>query len=317
MSKSEEKALKKAQDEPETNSVFDFLYHDSRRVGSLLAQFDQNGLLKEIKQSEHASKGTGRGFSFSGGASTPLTGGGHLGIEVSPKEGGGESLERIYDPFWANAREFLNVLEDNNLILRDVESAGLGSIVLISGSMGIIDLGMLKSMWSLPTVQRKIHEGATEGNDEPEPANRKERLAQERRNKNKSKPELDDDTQLLIEMMPTFPHSLNAMISGEGMSAWATLSEEFFVGHGSDIILKHGLSIPGQWHMLGILDAQPDLGDLDSTIAAADNFQADYFSQSVIGNFAGVMAPIVRALLGRPASSYGMTPLLIFREVSN
>lgn len=40
-----------AQGQPATASVYDFLYHDARRVGSFLAQFDENGLLQSLKRS--------------------------------------------------------------------------------------------------------------------------------------------------------------------------------------------------------------------------------------------------------------------------
>ena len=39
-----------ASDLPESRSVYDFLYHDARRVGSYLAQFEASGLLQSLKQ---------------------------------------------------------------------------------------------------------------------------------------------------------------------------------------------------------------------------------------------------------------------------
>lgn len=48
MSKKGEAASAKEQGEPAIDSVFDFLYHDSRRIGSFLSQFDESGLLTGI-----------------------------------------------------------------------------------------------------------------------------------------------------------------------------------------------------------------------------------------------------------------------------
>ncbi|MDT0577183.1 hypothetical protein RM533_13565, partial [Croceicoccus sp. F390] len=243
------------QGEAAPDSVFDFLYHDSRRVGSFLSQLDQNGLLKEIKQSEHAVKGTSRGFSFQVGGNLPLAGGGNLGLEMTPKEGGGQALERVYDPFWANARELLDALDGNGLISRDITSTHLGGIVLMSGSLNLIDLGMLKAMWELPTVKRKMLEGASE--DEPEQGNRQERRLRGRQGRNAPKA-INEDAQLMLEILPILPHSINIIMGGSGSSSWASLDANHMVGSSSDLLLKHGNAIPGKWHMLGILDAKPD-----------------------------------------------------------
>jgi hypothetical protein len=70
MSKKDEKASEKELDEPQNDSVFDFLYCDSRRIGSFLAQFDDSGHLEKIVQRESAAKSAKRGYEFnvSGGA---------------------------------------------------------------------------------------------------------------------------------------------------------------------------------------------------------------------------------------------------------
>lgn len=304
------KASQEGQGELTTASVYDFLYHDSRRVGSILAQLDRNGLLTEIRQGEVATKKSKRGFSANIGASTPLTGGGNVGFELTPKEGGGESFERVYDPFWANARFLLDTLDEHEMIESDVTRAQLGSIVLFSGSLSIIDLGMIKELWGLPAIQRLIHSG--QQSNEPDTLSR-----HERRSRGKpGKPEVDTNTQLLLEILPTLPHSINAMIGGQNGEAWATLDNQFLVGNGSDLILKHGASIPGQWHMLGILDAAPDFGSLDGIAEGLGAVNAPVISNSLIGTLSGLMAPIVRFLLGRPVEAYGATPLMIFRKVT-
>lgn len=149
MSKSGETASGEAQGEQSTASVYDFLYNDSHRVGSYLAQLDENGLLTEVRQGESVVKKAKRGFSVSGQV---LGSGG--GIEWTPKEGGGESSERVYDPFWANARELLDALDAEGMVRRDLSTAPIGSMVLISGHMSIVDLALFKALWSLPAIQK-------------------------------------------------------------------------------------------------------------------------------------------------------------------
>lgn len=136
----------------------------------------------------------------------------------------------------------------------------------------------------------------------------------------KAKTELQENTALMLEMLPVLPHSLNVIVAGPEAASWAALKEEHLIGSGSDLILKHGVSIPGDWQMLGILDAQPDPGgqadiDANSHIDFADLTHSE--SHSLVEQLARIMSPIVRVLLGRPGSHYGVTPLLIFREVGH
>jgi hypothetical protein len=80
------------------------------------------------------------------------------------------------------------------------------------------------------------------------------------------------------------------------------------------LLLKHGVGIEGTWSMLGVLDALPISGfdemkaDL-SQVTAAESLGA-------LGLLLGKLGPAIRRMLGRPDGSYGITPLLIFREVS-
>jgi hypothetical protein len=88
----------------QSDSVYDFLYYDARRIGSFLAQFDDSGHLQQVRQSDTARKGNKRGFKITAGAGAPLVGTGNVGFETQPYDTGSESSERIYDPLWSNAR---------------------------------------------------------------------------------------------------------------------------------------------------------------------------------------------------------------------
>jgi hypothetical protein len=106
MSTSEEKASSEAQDARENDSVYDFIYCDTPRIGPFLAQFDDAGHLQKVIERETAEKGTARGFKLNlgGGATILGTGGsGNVGIEGGPAVKGSEASERIYDPLWTNA----------------------------------------------------------------------------------------------------------------------------------------------------------------------------------------------------------------------
>lgn len=63
--------------------------------------------------------------------------------------------------------------------------------------------------------------------------------------------------------------------------------------------------------MLGILDAVPD-DPVDPTIVEALAVMAG----SAMGNAAATLGPTIRGVLGHPAHAFGITPLLIFRQIA-
>jgi hypothetical protein len=98
MSSSENEASDEEPDAPENDSVLDFLYHDVRRVGSFLAQFDVAGHLRQVTQTEGVVRSQSRGFRFAAGGEVPLVGSANLDVSRTPQSGGSEASERIYDP---------------------------------------------------------------------------------------------------------------------------------------------------------------------------------------------------------------------------
>jgi hypothetical protein len=90
---------------------------------------------------------------------------------------------------------------------------------------------------------------------------------------------------------------------------WSSLVPEGVVGTVSDLSLKHGADISGDWSVLGVLDAVPD--SIPAALPVSNVNPAESF-ETLIKNFAN----ITRTALGRPAEAYGATALLIFRQVS-
>jgi hypothetical protein len=216
-----------------------------------------------------------------------------------------EGSESTYDPLWTNARAFLDFLAQRNFIQRDLEAATIGQFVLGSGGLSVLDFVMLRGMWKLPTMQHFIKKGSSE----PE-GSRKERRAQgavQRAGAAKSEPtEID----LALEMMDVLPHTIQGRMTTSHGQVWTTLREECLVTSSSDLLLKHGLTLPGEWNMLGILDAYPDYA-LESSALPLSGGMSD-----VLPTFLSTLTPLTRGMLGRPDNAFAMTPLLIFREVS-
>lgn len=286
----------------EPDSVFDFLYYDSQRVGSFLAQFDPNGLLQSLKQA--ASVGEGRG------AKHTLRGGASLGVadlrgvaEQTENQDTREGAERTFDPLWTNARAFLDLLAQRELVQRDVTTARMGQFVLARGRLTVLDNTLLAGAWKLDTIKEAMLSGAEE--DAELTGNRQQRRAASKGGKPKKEA---SPIEMALELLTILPHAVQARITGDE-TVWCSLKLDGLVTSPSDLILKHGVEIPGEWAMLGILDAMPD--PLDQSDPDPNDM-----THGIAAMLITLLAPPTRTLLGRPGYAYGMTPLLIFREVA-
>ena len=327
MSQPESEASEAEQGEPESDSVYDFLYHDARRVGSFLAQFDEAGHLQQVTQSEGAMRGSKRGWKAAAGGSLPGVGGLNVSAERGPEKGGFEGSERVYDPLWANARTLLDFLYERDMVRRELEGARIGQFVLASGPLTVMDLTLWQGLWSLPALREALSESVTEQQQETArggqtpPQNRAER----RRGRastaaqTPAKSTMEHQLEGGLALIGMLPHTIQARLRDDsGAAVWCSLREDGLVVSASDLTLKHGVTVSGRWNMLGVLDAMPEIdaaGEVTpSGIEAAQDLIS--FGASPFGDLMLHLTPAIRGLLGRPANAYGMTPLLIFREIA-
>ncbi len=316
----DETASDGARDEPTTDSVYDFLYHDARRVGSFIAQIDPSGHLTSLKQTEGADSGTGLKFSAHAEANAAVARGGG-GFEDQRTAAERESLERTYDPLWTNALSLLDMLDQRRMIHDGVEGARIGQFVKVSGSLTVTDLTLWKGLWSMPAIREVIQDGIASSAAAHVPqGNRSERRkhgALKAPNSQKSTLEHQMDAGLAIIGM--LPHTIQARLLAEnGTSVWCSLREDGLVVSASDLTLKHGITVSGKWTIVGVLDALAEISQdgmaTQEAIDAAKQPQA--IGAEPMGELMQALTPAIRGLLGRPAQSHGITPLVVFREVS-
>jgi hypothetical protein len=121
--------------------------------------------------------------------------------------------------------------------------------------------------------------------------------------------------ELGIEVMNSMPLTVQRRLATtSGDAYWCSLSVEGLTSSPGDLMLKHGVLLGGEWSMLGILDALPSqrLSDQQSELQNAMTIAT---LGPLVGGI-GVMADALRPMIGRPADAYGITPLLVFREVA-
>lgn len=289
MSKTSNTRSTKVHDDQSTDSVYDFLYYDAARVASFLSQFDNYGHLTQIVRGEQASRSQKKTDNIEGTIGVPLTAQAKGNFNQETSSTGGQDNRRTYDPTWANVLEFLDQLSERNLLQRDLDKAGVGQFVLASGSLDVTDLQIFEKTWKSKSVEKMIRAGA------PKP----------------SKGTTPSEVDLFFDLLSVLPHTIQANLNGEH-SVWSTLAHQWLTMTSSDLLLAHGANVPGVWNIVGILDARPDpLFSLGSAPAV------DMSDAAEMGiKLMKLISPIARGMLGRPALSFSVTPLAIFREIS-
>lgn len=293
------------QGQSEEDSAFDFLYADTKRIAQFLGQFSQFGHLTGITRTDGISR----------------TGGGGINVgaaKVDKATSTNEAQTRQFDVKWLDPVRFLDEINRRGMIYRHIADAGIGQIVLLSGNLALFDLSTLKTVWSIKEFQQAMIAAAQSAQiAEPTvPLNRHER----RKPQNKAVVSEDEKAQrAALELLPSLPHAVQACIFDDNeLAVWCSLREEALATPASDLLLKHGCRVAGQWSMIGILDAYPEEGPNAAADASLEHIYQELAAARLggLGALIGSIAPPIRQMLGRPATAYGVTPILIFREVS-
>ena len=289
-----------AQEEPHTNSVFDFLYSDKRRIKSWIAQIFPDGVL--ASHSRTSQTGGSKGNEISGeidasaGVSALVADAkvkGSAKAASKTDEIQSSSHSKSFDTSWSLELDLLDKLDELGMIHRDIASASIGSLILASGVPKLIDVRFIQEMWDsaseLMHMDRKIT------------------------NKNKTQVALEKkamkDIGSVFKKLPPTPQLY--MLDGDDNNIWACFDEKYMIVNPASLALMHGTIVKGKWHILGVLDAYPDSHENDSL---AIEIEEQYPQNDFLVTFSEV-AQMVRQLMGRPSVSYGITPLLIFRKI--
>jgi hypothetical protein len=111
---------------------------------------------------------------------------------------------------------------------------------------------------------------------------------------------------VLTEAMAVMPHAIHGhFLTNQGF-LWSSLQPESLTMPTTDLSLKYGGQVPGQWKILYLLDAWMDKGE-----------PPDFDGWSAGGAIDGILAAMhaMKTIIGRPPNWYGITPLMIFRDI--
>lgn len=261
---------------PTTDYLFDFVYLDRPRVSSYVAQLVDEGILTATKQVLQSTDGID---------SQMRVGLGIGGVQNTDKASTSNSLERSFDASWSSLVGAIHKLDEMDYISSSIAETQLGGLTRVAGKLEIFDIRMLRAMW--PFIAKQISKSAT-GNMQAKQLAKKE--AEE-----------------MADLLAKLPHVIQMSIYGSIYGgAWATLDPQYMTLNTDDFAFKHGSSIAGEWHVIGVLDAKPDQDEPEANFPLMDN---------QLRNGMILMTNALREMFGRPASFYGLTPIAIFRPI--
>ena len=276
-----------------TDSVFDFLYVDHRRIGLFLSQFSEFGDLTDIVHSRSVTDDSSAGGGLKGF------------ISVESKAGEKESTERRYRTQWSQALNFLDEVNARGMVGKEISAARLSRLVLAAGDLFIASMQPFAKTWGTVAQNKSQPE-------HPKQGNRQARRASGTQND----PSLaaaaaaEAENLLGLHILSSLEQPVFMVLKGGGDRLWSTLDPNYLIGGPADLNLKYGLKLTGQWHVLGILDCEPGpwgVAGQDRLCGGGDNVLSD--SVKELWREFGLV-------FGRPEDCYGITPLIIMREIA-
>ena len=121
------------------------------------------------------------------------------------------------------------------------------------------------------------------------------------------------DAEAGLEFMGILPHLIQATIADGDSTVWCILRQESLTTPANEIFLKHGVSVSGTWHIVGIIDALPD--HEDDEVSRYNQIIGANRLGGMSAAFASHIVIPVKTALGRPKEAFGITPILIFRQI--
>ncbi len=213
-----------AHSEGKNLSVYEFIYVDWRRVASLIAQMDPNGVMTALETSSTRDKAVSLDLETAGEAGIPLVKKGSLGATLQGQAGYAASVNKSFDASDIAPQTLLSLLDHRGMIFRDASKGTFGSIALMRGNLHILDLGLISESWHQFESEGEQGFGAVAS-------------------------KLFDD--------PV------ALLFGSGKKTWSPFKREYWQ-LGASSILTHGHHISGKWSILGVISKMPEAKSANS-----------------------------------------------------
>lgn len=270
--------------------MLDFLYSDHERVASFLSQLHTSGSLQAVEQGGQKTKSTQKegGLSFG-----PVKGG------ISQGHDWNREVRQTYDPLWRNSLKLIQDVEDKATINADDQLA-IGQLRTLSGSLLAYDLSSLTSIMQSESMEGFIANGI------PESAELSERSSKVKNQQKK------DEASVLRSFLKELPLGIGFVFVTESAHFWFSVKREFLSLYTMDVPLKFPTHISGQWNVLGIVDALPE--DHVEGIRHILDRNIDGLLPAMVLHMMQLTG-VSTGMFGRPVPAYGLSPLVVYRDV--
>ena len=270
------------QESPNEEYLCDYLYIDSLRLSHFYGQLSEHGL---VTHSKTTVKKSGKDIGTLK-AGLPVFGG-----SLRQESLAEEALELQVDPAYQRPQQTLDALYEAGYIADEMPQCNLGGLALVEGLISITDTRLMKEVWSIMSdivAQGSISEGMSVKEKQKTISTAKKNFEQ------------------LASIISKMPHSLQGSIATEKGFGWFTLKPEHLLVNSEDLIFKYGVDLSGQWKMLLLVDAYPDVG-MPVDYGSLFDSEIETGMRQIIGG--------LRGAFGRPANRFGITPVMIFRTI--
>lgn len=281
------------------DSVFDFIYVDHRRLGLYLAQFSEFGnltnLVRSVKETDETAVNANLAV-----------------VKGSVKSEQETSVQKHYDTQWAAPLTFLEEIQDRGMLNHDVSSARIGDLLILPGTLNLVDLQIFARAFE--TMAGVAPSSPAPARPAPGNRSRRARAAMRSVNQPASSPvvgQIEEDPGTGFRLLASLEQPLLMLFQTAGERFWSAIDRASIVGGSTHLHLKYGPTISGEWHMIGILDCMPSpMTDDGATIGRFCGGAENSFAETLLA-----VLRELRILMGRPEECYGITPLILMREI--
>lgn len=261
-----------------TKSIYDFIYLDVDRIHSYYAQL-MDGVPNQKTSSSREQKNSN--YKVTMGPRDILHTEGQKG---DSKE---ESLDQLMDMHHVLPRDMINLLDEYELISKKLAASNLGKLVMIQGLINFADFETLGK--NSDNVLNLLS--------------------------GKSDKEMSE-IKTVMNVIDAYPIGVQATMqvkSNVTNHAWMALDKKYLTSAHLISTLKHKSLSSEEFVVLGILDAIPDKFIDEDSNKDLDNFRSNLLNKRPFFEAVFAMNGAYQEIIGRPADSYGITPISIFR----
>lgn len=273
-------------------SLLDFLYSDHERVASFLSQINVDGVVTGSEKSASKGKQNSRDGKIKLG---PFEGG--LGVERDWNQ----EVRLKYDPLWSNSKKLIDYF-DQNLISETDTELKCGKIVSLSGSLIAYDLSTVTGLMESEHMDDFIANGMDD-----------DTISDVRSGKVKSQ-EKKKNASIVRQFIKSIPLGIGFVLVTDKGHFWFSVKKEFLSLYDLDIPLKYPIHVSGTWNVLGVVDALPH--DHVEGMQPIIDRNIDGLMPAMVLHLLQLIGGIV-GLFGRPLQAYGLSPLIVYRDVAN